>query len=140
GGRVMSVLTPYEVPRPGRGPAAWVDANPHKRRTVLRANTQPRRAVARRSFACCDTESVVAFFGGLRPFQAVVEATASYEWLVELIEPPADQGVLAHPSKVYQIAHTKKKTDRHHAHVLAEKLAEGKGPQAHPPPPRPPAP
>jgi hypothetical protein len=92
----------------------------HKKTIVLCVLDQHRRVVARRSFACCDTEGIVAFFTGLRPFQAVVEATASSEWLVERIEPLADQVVLANPSTVYEIAHSKKKTDHHDAQVLAE--------------------
>jgi hypothetical protein len=85
----------------------------HKKTIVLCALDQHRRVVARRTFACRDTEGIVAFFGGLRPFQAVVEATAGYEWLVELIEPLADQVVLANPSKVYEIAHGKKGSQPH---------------------------
>jgi transposase len=108
----------------------------HRKTIVLCVLDEHHRVVARRSLACCDTEGIVAFFGGLSPFQAVVEATSSYEWLVELIEPLADRVVLANPSKIYEIAHSKKKTDHHDAQVLAEKLAEGKVPLAHRPTPR----
>lgn len=114
----------------------YVGIDLHKKTIVLCALDQHRRVVARRSLACGDPEAIVAFFRELRPFQAAVEATASYEWLVELIEPLADQVVLANPSKVYEIAHSKKKTDHHDAQVLAEKLAEGKVPRAHRPTPR----
>ena len=31
------------------------------------------------------------------PYELVVEATASYEWFVQLIEPTAERIVLAHP-------------------------------------------
>lgn len=108
----------------------------HKKTIVLCVLDQHRRVVARRSLACGDPEAILAFFRELRPFQAVVEATASYEWLVELIEPLADRVVLANPSQIYEIAHSKRKTDHHDAQVLAEKLAEGKVPLAHRPPPR----
>jgi transposase len=114
----------------------YVGIDLHKKTIVLCVLDQHQRVVARRSFACGDPEAIVAFFRELRPFQAVVEATASYEWLVELIEPLADRVVLANPSKVYEIAHSKKKTDHHDAQVLAEKLAEGKVPLAHRPTPR----
>ena len=102
----------------------YVGIDLHKKTIVLCVLDQDRRVVARRTFACGETQDILAFFRGLRPFQAVVEATASYEWLVELIEPLADQVVLANPSKVYEIAHGKKKTDHHDAQVLAEKLRE----------------
>lgn len=108
----------------------------HKKTIVLCVLDQHRRVVARRSLACCDTEGILAFLGGLRPFQAVVEATASYAWLVELIEPLADLVIPANPSKIYEIAPSAKKTDHRDAQVLAEKLAEGKVPRAHRPTPR----
>lgn len=114
----------------------YVGIDLHKKTIVTCALDQDRRVVARRTFACGDTQAIVEFFRGLGPFQAVVEATASYEWLVELIEPLADQVVLAHPAKVLEIAHSKKKTDRHDAFVLAEKLAKGEVPRAHRPTPR----
>jgi hypothetical protein len=45
----------------------------------------------RRRFHCCEPERIGAFFEHLGPFQAVVEANASYEWLVKLLGPPADR-------------------------------------------------
>ncbi len=47
-----------------------------------------------------------------RPFKVVVEATASYVWFVELVEPLAEQVVLANPKKLRVIAESTKKTDR----------------------------
>jgi transposase len=114
----------------------YVGIDLHKKAIVLCVLDQHRRVVARRSLACGDPEAILAFFREIRPFQAVVEATASYEWLVELIEPLADRVVLANPSQIYEIAHSKRKTDHHDAQVLAEKLAEGKVPLAHRPTPR----
>jgi transposase len=114
----------------------FVGIDLHKKTIVLCALDQDRRVVARRTFACGQPEAIVEFFRGLRPFQAVVEATASYEWLVAALEPLADRVVLAHPGKIHEIAHSKKKTDHHDAFVLAEKLLEGKVPPAHRPTPR----
>src|SRR4051812_29764218 len=53
----------------------------------------------------------------------VVEATAYYEWLVELIEPLAEPVVLATPKKLRVIAESTKKTDQLVARILAEFLA-----------------
>ena len=53
----------------------------------------------------------------------VVEATASYHWFVELVEPLAEKVVLANPNKLRVIAESTKKTDRLDAYVLAEFLA-----------------
>ena len=90
----------------------------------------------RRSFACCEVEAIVAFFRGLGEFQVVVEATASYEWFVELIEPLARKVVLANPKKLRVIAESTKKTDKLDAQVLAEFLARDMIPEAHRPTPR----
>ena len=114
----------------------YVGIDLHKKTIVLCALDRDRRVVARRTFACGDPNAILDFFRGLGPFQAVVEATASYEWLVEALEPIADRVVLAHPGKIHEIAHSKKKTDHHDAFVLAEKLAKDEVPQAHRPTPR----
>ena len=114
----------------------YVGIDLHKTTIVLCVLDPDRRVVARRTFACGQPEVILEFVRGLGPFRAVVEATASSEWLVEALEPLADRVVLAHPAKIYEIAHSKKKTDYHDAFVLAEKLLEGKVPPAHRPTPR----
>ncbi len=114
----------------------YVGIDLHKKTIVLCVLDQDRRVVARRTFACGQPDAIVEFFRGLRPFQAVVEATAGYEWLVEAIEPLADRVVLAHPGPIHEIARSKKKTDHRDAFVLAEKLAKDEVPPAHRPTPR----
>lgn len=108
----------------------------HKQTIVLCVMNQDLKVLHRRTFACCDPEAIVAFFQQLGPFQAVVEATASYEWLVELIEPLAQKVVLANPKKLRVIAESTKKTDKLDAQVLAEFLARDMIPKAHRPTPR----
>jgi transposase len=76
----------------------------------------------RRTLSCTQTESIRAFVDGLRPFQATVKATASYLWLVELIESLAQEVILAHPGKLRIITESTKKTDRLDAQILAEFL------------------
>ncbi len=66
----------------------------------------------------------------------MVEATASYEWLIKLIEPPADRVVLAHPKKLRIIAESTRKSDKLDAQVLAEFLALDMIPEAYRPGPR----
>ena len=68
--------------------------------------------------------------------EAVVEATASYSWFVELLESVAEKIVLANPKKLRVIAESTKKTDRLDARVLAEFLARDMIPQAYMPTPR----
>ena len=110
----------------------YVGIDLHKKTIVLCAMDQDRKVTHRRTFACGQAEVIRAFFAGLGPFRAVVEATASYEWLVALIEPLADRVVLAHPGKLRVIAESAKKTDKLDAAVLAEFLARDMIPEAFP--------
>jgi transposase len=114
----------------------YVGIDLHKKTIVLCVMNQGRKVTHRRTFACGETAAIRDFFAALRPFRAVVEATASYEWLVALIEPLADKVLLAHPGKLRVIAESDKKTDKHDAFVLAEYLALGKIPEAFRPSPR----
>ncbi len=114
----------------------YVGIDLHKKTIVACAMDQDRKVIKRRTLACCEVEAVREFFAGLAPFRAVVEATASYEWLVALIEPLAEKVVLAHPGKLRVIAESVKKTDRLDAQVLAEFLARDMVPEAHRPTPR----
>jgi transposase len=114
----------------------FVGVDLHKKTIVLCVMDQDRKIIHRRSFACGDVESITAFFQNLGAFEVVVEATASYEWFVELVEPLAQKVVLAHPKKLRVIAESTKKTDRLDAQVLAEFLARDMIPQAYRPTPR----
>jgi len=95
-----------------------------------------RKIVQRQRLACQDVAGITAFFQSLGPFEVVVEATSSYEWFFELLEPWAMRLVLAHPRKLRVIAESTRKTDKIDAHVLAEFLALDMIPQAHRPSPR----
>ncbi|MFO1042290.1 MAG: hypothetical protein U0941_10925 [Planctomycetaceae bacterium] len=55
---------------------------------------------------------IVSFLKGLGEFELVVEATASYEWFVQLVEPLATRVVLAHPGKLRIIAESTRKSDK----------------------------
>jgi transposase len=114
----------------------FVGIDLHKKTITVEALNQGRQLVRRRTLCCCDTEGIRRFFEALRPFQAVVEATASYEWLWELLEPLAERLVLAHPQKLRVIAESKNKSDRLDAHVLAEFLVLDMVPTAFRPTPR----
>lgn len=89
-----------------------------------------------RTFACADPQKIAAFFAALGPFQAVVEATAGYHWLFELLEPLAQRLVLAHPGKLRIIAQSTRKSDKFDARVLAEFLHLGMIPESYRPTPR----
>ena len=114
----------------------YVGIDLHKKTIVICVMDQDRKVTARRTFACSQAAEIKGFFAGLGPFRAAVEATASYEWLVRLIEPLADRVVLANPKKLRVIAESVKKTDKLDAQVLAEFLARDMIPEAHRPTPR----
>jgi len=111
----------------------FVGIDLHKKTISLCVVDQERNVLDRKRFYCSQPERIGAFFGRLRPFQAVVEATASYEWLVKLIEPLADRVVLAHPKKLRIIAESTRKSDKLDAQVLAEFLALDMIPEAYRP-------
>jgi len=103
---------------------------------VIRVVRGKREIVARRRFACRETEEIRSFFETLGPFQVVVEATAAYEWFFLLIEDLANRLVLAHPKKLRVIAESTRKTDKIDAEVLAVFLALDMIPEAYRPSPR----
>jgi transposase len=111
----------------------YVGIDLHKQIIVLCVVNQERKILERKEFRCQDTERIRDYFAKLGVFEAVVEATASYEWLVELIEPVAQRMVLAHPGKLRVIAESTRKTDKLDAQVLAEFLALNMIPQAYRP-------
>lgn len=114
----------------------YVGIDLHKKTIALCVVNQERQVVARKTLSCCEPDKIVQYFRTLGEFQAVVEATASYEWLWQLLEPLADRLVLAHPKKLRVIAESVRKTDKLDAEVLARFLALGMIPEAYRPTPR----
>ena len=82
----------------------YVGIDLHKKTIALCVVNQERRVLARKTLACREPDQIRAWFAELGSFQAVVEATASYEWLWQLLEPLAERLVLAHPKKLRVIA------------------------------------
>ena len=103
---------------------------------VVELAGRERKVVQRKRFRCGDEEAIAAYFAGPGSYEAVVEATASYEWFVQLIEPTAARIVLAHPGKLRVIAESKNKTDKLDAQTLAEFLALDQVPESWRPTPR----
>jgi transposase len=111
----------------------YVGIDLHKKTIVVCVVNKDRKVLERKKFLCLDVQGITAWFSKLGAFQFVVEATATYEWLVQLLEPLAAEWLLAHPSKMRVIAESTKKTDRLDAQILAEFLALGMIPQAYRP-------
>jgi transposase len=91
------------------------------------------RVLARKTLACVQTDEIVEFVRRFQPFKVVVEATASYVWFVELLEPLAEKVVLANPNKLRVIAESTKKTDRLDAQILSEFLVRDMIPESYMP-------
>lgn len=89
-----------------------------------------------RRFNCSNAAAIRDFFSEIKPFEAVIEASASYEWLWLLLEPVANRLVLAHPKKLRIIAESMRKSDRHDAYFLAWLLSLDSIPEARRPSPR----
>ncbi len=114
----------------------YVGVDLHKKSITLCVLNQERKLICRRRLLCRNTEGIRKFFGELDTFRVVVEATASYEWFVEIVEPMADEVVLAHPKKLRVIAESTRKSDKLDATVLAQFLALDMIPRAYRPTPR----
>jgi len=114
----------------------YVGIDLHKKTISLCVVDQGRNVLERKRFYCNQPERIAAYFDQLGPFQVVVEATASYEWLLQLIESGADRVLLAHPKKLRIIAESTRKSDKLDAQVLAEFLALDMIPEAFRPGPR----
>jgi transposase len=113
---------------------AGIDLHKHSIRVCV--CDQQFRIVREKTLACGQPDTIRGFFAELGAFTAVVEATASYDWLWQLLEPLAQRLVLAHPGKLRVIAESTQKSDRLDARTLAEFLARGMIPAAYRPTPR----
>jgi len=111
----------------------YVGIDLHKQIIVLCVVNQERKVLERKTFRCEDAERIRDYFAKVGDFEAVVEATASYEWFADLIVPLAKRFVLAHPGKLRVIAESTRKSDKLDAQVLAEFLALNMIPPAYRP-------
>jgi transposase len=114
----------------------FIGVDLHKEVITVCVMGQELKVLARKTLYSNQPEQIAEFFRQYRPFQVVVEATASYSWFVGLPEPLAEKVVLANPKKLRVIAESTKKTDRLDAQVLAEFLARDMIPRAYRPAPR----
>src|SRR5271157_2284618 len=114
----------------------FIGVDLHKKSITICVMDEKRKVLARKTLACTQTNEIVEFFRQFRPFKVVVEATASYPWFVELVEPLAEKVVLANPKKLRVIAESTKKTDNLDAQVLTEFLVLDMIPESYQPTPR----
>jgi transposase len=118
----------------------FVGVDLHKKSITVRGVNQNRQVLERRHLLCVEESKIVDTFQTFREVHGqvrlVVEATASYEWFLRLVEPLVDGVVLAHPKKLRIIAESTRKSDKLDAQLLAEFLALDMIPKAYRPTPR----
>ena len=114
----------------------FIGVDLHKKLITVCVMNQNLKVLARKTLYCDQPDQIVEFFRQFAPFKVVVEATASYLWLVEILDPLAEKVVLANPKKLRIIAESTKKTDRLDAQILAEFLARDMIPESYMPTPR----
>jgi transposase len=111
----------------------FIGVDLHKRIITVCVMNEKLSVVTRKTLYSIRPEEIVEFFRQHAPFKVVVEATASYLWFAELLEPLAEKIVLANPKKLRVIAESTKKTDRLDAQTLAEFLARDMIPESYMP-------
>lgn len=103
----------------------------HKRTLVINTTTADGATVDQAKVSC-DRLSVLSYFRRHPgPHRAVVEATGSWYWLADLLQPAGIDLVLAHAKYLKAIAYAKVKTDAVDARTLANLLRTDLIPQAH---------
>ncbi len=77
----------------------FIGVDIHKRSFTECVMDQNLKILAHKTLYCDQPEPIVEFLRPFRPFKVVVEATASYLWFVELVEPLAEEFVQANPNQ-----------------------------------------
>jgi len=111
----------------------YVGIDLHKRDLVMAVEDDRGPVGKPRRIACRDEAAIVKAFRKLRPFRAVIEASSSYRWLYDLLE-PLGTVVLAHPLRLRAIVTARAKTDKLDAALLARLLRAGLVPESYVPP------
>ena len=113
----------------------YIGIDLHKQDLVMAVENEDGPVGRTRRIACRDVAAIRAAVERWRPFRAVVEASASYRWLYDLLV-PLGEVVLAHPLRLRAITAGRAKTDRLDAALLARLLRANLIPVSYVPPTR----
>jgi len=113
----------------------YIGMDLHKQDLVMAVEDEQGPVGRPRRIACRDVDAIQAAVARWRPFRAVVEASASYRWLYDLVSSQGEV-VLAHPLRLRAIATARAKTDKLDAALLARLLRADLIPEAYVPPAR----
>jgi len=102
----------------------------HRKTVVIAGVNDSGEAFDPVTISCREEEAIVKTVKALTPFRAVVEASASYRWLYNLIS-PLGTVLLAHPLKLRAMIQRRSKTDKLDAMLLAQLLRINQVPLAY---------
>lgn len=105
----------------------------HRETVVIAAVNDHGEVTKPRTIRCEDTAAIVSVVQALQPFRAVVEASATYRWLYDLLRPYGTI-LLAHPFRLRAMIQRRTKTDKLDAQLLANLLRINQIPLAYIPP------
>jgi transposase len=105
----------------------------HRETVVIAAMNDAGEVVEPMSIRCTDTEAIVKAAKALGSFRAVIEASATYRWLYDLLRPYGTI-LLAHPFRLRAMVQRRAKTDKLDAQLLANLLRINQIPLAYIPP------
>ena len=113
----------------------YIGIDLHKQDLVMAVENEHGPIARPQRLACRDMAAIRAAVERWRPFRAVVEASAGYRWLYDLLA-PSGEVVLAHPLRLRAIATARAKTDKLDAALLARLLRGNLIPASYVPPAR----
>jgi hypothetical protein len=87
----------------------YVGIDLHKRFMVVACQNESGTVGKPVRLECRDVPTIVSFFTRLRPFVCVIEASSSYRWLYELLQ-PLGRVNLAHPLRLKAMVAGRAKT------------------------------
>ena len=93
----------------------------HRRTVVIAAVTDKGKVFDPVTIPCKEEQTIVRTFKKLTPFRAVIEASATYRWLHDLVSPHGTV-LLAHPLKLRAMIQRRSKTDKLDSMLLAQLL------------------
>lgn len=105
----------------------------HRETVVMAAVNDAGEATKPVTIRCKDTTTIVQAVKALGRFQAVIEASANYRWLYDLLAPHGTI-LLAHPFRLRVMVQRRTKTDKLDAQLLANLLRINQIPLAYIPP------
>lgn len=105
----------------------------HRKTVVLAAVNDVGEAMNPVTIPCTDTATIVSTVNAWGAFRAVIEATGTYRWLYNLLQPHGTV-LLAHPMRLRAMIQRRTKTDKLDAQLLANLLRINQIPLAYIPP------